>query len=46
MKKFYIKVNATSIKLMPHLDFDIMPAIGLSTIMVRSTTKTVMNVDG
>ncbi len=45
MKKIYLKVNATSIKLMPHLDFDIMPAISLSATMVGSTTKTVMNVD-
>ena len=46
MKKIYLKVNATSIKLMPHLDFDIMPSISLSATLVGLTTKTVTNVDG
>src|SRR2546423_15458552 len=41
-----IKVNATSIKVMESLDFDLMPSIRLNIMIVRLTTKTVRNVNG
>src|ERR1044071_7382045 len=41
-----VKVNATSIRVMESLDFDLMPLIGLNIMIVELTTKTVRNVNG
>ena len=41
-----IKVNATSIRVLESLDFDLMPSIGLNIMIVGLTTKTVRNVNG
>ncbi|PKY58978.1 hypothetical protein RhiirA4_513997 [Rhizophagus irregularis] len=40
------QVNATSIKPMPSLDFDMMPAVGINIMVTGLTTQTVKNVDG
>ncbi|GBC31840.2 hypothetical protein GLOIN_2v1586720 [Rhizophagus irregularis DAOM 181602=DAOM 197198] len=37
-------VNATSIKPMPSLDFDMMPAVGINIMVMGLTTQTVKNV--
>jgi len=39
-------VNATSIKLLENFDFNNMPSIGLSVMIVGITTKTTKNIDG
>jgi len=39
-------VNATSIKVLENLDFDIMPSVGLNIMVIGITTKTVKNIDG
>ena len=39
-------MNATSIKVLGNLDFDTMPAVGLSIMIIGITTKTVNNIDG
>ncbi|CAB5192766.1 unnamed protein product [Rhizophagus irregularis] len=38
------QVNATSIKPMPSLDFDMMPAVGINIMVTGLTTQTVKNV--
>ena len=39
-------MNATSIKPMANLDFDMMPAVGINIMVMDLTTQTVKNVDG
>ncbi|PKK56490.1 hypothetical protein RhiirC2_858586, partial [Rhizophagus irregularis] len=39
------QVNATSIKPMPSLDFDMMPAVVINIMVTGLTTQTVKNVD-
>ncbi|PKY63234.1 hypothetical protein RhiirA4_491484, partial [Rhizophagus irregularis] len=40
------QMNATSIKPMANLDFDMMPAVGINIMVTGLATQTVKNVDG
>ena len=39
-------MNATSIKVLENLDFDMMPSVGISIMIIGITTKTIQNISG